>query len=295
MPTRASCATRSKPSIARAARHHLDTGGHLVSAASQVGPAEEKNLREEAGIDPGAVAVDLVAPHFPRSDDWAAATGTRVAALKGVMEKMGRPLPIYLNEERRTDDRTALDPRRLPRRVRESARGRSRCMAVPHRRGIRPQAETVSRRAQAQRTRRARVVGAAPLGRPPRGPASLLRRERIDPARPFSVLQLQLRDVSDPFLDRRPVGRCVVVGVYDDVPARPVAGERSRSPRRGTRASSCRDRSAAADAARCSRGWSSASGQSSGACIRSAGARSRRRCVGCRMAPRRSRTASAAD
>ena len=86
------------------------TGGHLVSAASQVGPAEEKNLRDEAGTDPGAVAVDIVAPHFPRSDDWAAATGTRVAALKGVMEKMGRPLPIYLNEERRTDDRTALDP-----------------------------------------------------------------------------------------------------------------------------------------------------------------------------------------
>jgi len=86
------------------------TGGHLVSAASQVGPSEDKNLREEAGTGPGAVAVDIVAPHFPRSDDWAAATGTRVAAVKSVLEKMGRPLPIYLNEERRTDDRTALDP-----------------------------------------------------------------------------------------------------------------------------------------------------------------------------------------
>jgi hypothetical protein len=30
--------------------------------------------------------------------------------VQGVLEKMGRPLPIYLNEERRTDDRTALDP-----------------------------------------------------------------------------------------------------------------------------------------------------------------------------------------
>ena len=86
------------------------TGGHLVSAASQVGPGEDKNLREEAGTGPGAVAVDILAPHFPRSDDWAAATGARILAVKGVLEKMGRPLPIYLNEERRTDARTALDP-----------------------------------------------------------------------------------------------------------------------------------------------------------------------------------------
>jgi hypothetical protein len=75
-----------------------------------VGPGEERNLREEAGTGPGEVAVDIVAPHFPRSDDWAAATGTRVTALKGVLEKMGRGLPIYLNEERRTDDRVALEP-----------------------------------------------------------------------------------------------------------------------------------------------------------------------------------------
>jgi hypothetical protein len=86
------------------------TGGHLVSAASQVGPGEERNLREEAGTGPGAVAVDIVAPHFPRTDDWAAATGTRIAAVKSVLGKMGRSLPIYLNEERRSDDRVALDP-----------------------------------------------------------------------------------------------------------------------------------------------------------------------------------------
>jgi hypothetical protein len=86
------------------------TGGHLISAASQIGPGEERNLREEAGTGAGEVAVDIVAPHFPRSDDWAAATGTRVTALKGVLAKIGRPLPIYLNEERRTDDRVALEP-----------------------------------------------------------------------------------------------------------------------------------------------------------------------------------------
>lgn len=86
------------------------TGGHLVSAASVVGPAEERNLREEAGTGPEAVGVDIVAPHFPRTDDWAAATAARIAAVRAVVDKMGRPLPIYLNEERRSDERVALDP-----------------------------------------------------------------------------------------------------------------------------------------------------------------------------------------
>jgi Cellulase (glycosyl hydrolase family 5) len=86
------------------------TGGHLVSAQSVVGPGEERNLREEAGTGPEAVGVDIVAPHFPRTDDWAAATTVRLAAVRKVLDTIGRPLPIYLNEERRTDPRTALDP-----------------------------------------------------------------------------------------------------------------------------------------------------------------------------------------
>jgi hypothetical protein len=86
------------------------TGGHLVSAASQVGATEERNLREEAGTGANEVGVDIVAPHFPRTDDWAAATGVRLAAVRAVLDKMGRKLPIYLNEERRSDDRVALEP-----------------------------------------------------------------------------------------------------------------------------------------------------------------------------------------
>lgn len=86
------------------------TGGHLVSGASAVGPGEERNIREEAGTGPEAVGVDIVSPHFPRTDDWADKTGVRVAAVRAVLDKIGRKLPIYLNEERRTDDRVKLDP-----------------------------------------------------------------------------------------------------------------------------------------------------------------------------------------
>ena len=86
------------------------TGGHLVNGASQVGASEARNIREEAGTGPDAVNVDILAPHFPRTDDWASATSARIAAVRAVLDAIERTLPIYLNEERRSDDRVALDP-----------------------------------------------------------------------------------------------------------------------------------------------------------------------------------------
>jgi hypothetical protein len=85
-------------------------GGHLINDAGQVGKREERNLLEEAGTGPDAVGVDIVAPHFQRSEDWAPATGARIGALRSALDRIGRRLPIYLNEERRTDPRVALDP-----------------------------------------------------------------------------------------------------------------------------------------------------------------------------------------
>lgn len=82
------------------------TEHHLVSAAGEVAEAGAVNLLSEAGAD--EVGVDLVAAHFPRTNDWAAATGGRVRALRTALEKIGRPLPVYLNEERRADGRTPL-------------------------------------------------------------------------------------------------------------------------------------------------------------------------------------------
>jgi len=76
---------------------------HFVSAQGEVGDAGAQNLREEAGTAAEAVGVDLVAAHLPRTDDWAAATGTRVRALRAVLDRAGRQVPIYLNEERRAD------------------------------------------------------------------------------------------------------------------------------------------------------------------------------------------------
>jgi len=77
---------------------------HFVSAKGEVTDAGAQNLREEAGTGAEAVAVDLVAAHLPRTDDWATATGARVRALRAVLDKAGRSVPIYLSEERRADD-----------------------------------------------------------------------------------------------------------------------------------------------------------------------------------------------
>ena len=78
---------------------------HLVNAAGQVGETEARNLGEEAGRAANQVGVDLVAPHFPRTADWAASTGTRIAAVRSALARIGQTMPIYLNEERRANDR----------------------------------------------------------------------------------------------------------------------------------------------------------------------------------------------
>ena len=84
------------------------SGGHL--GGGTLGAEQERNLREEAGQGPDAVNVDVVAPHFPRTDDWAAATGARIGAVRAVLDAMGRKVPIYLNEEQRTDPPGLVPP-----------------------------------------------------------------------------------------------------------------------------------------------------------------------------------------
>src|SRR5262249_30200445 len=64
------------------------------------------NLREEVST----VAVDILAPHFPRTDAWAAATGARIGAVRAALDRIGSQVPIYLNEERRADRGVRIAP-----------------------------------------------------------------------------------------------------------------------------------------------------------------------------------------
>lgn len=86
------------------------TGTHLMTGDGRVGDEEAKNLREEAGQEPGSVAVDVVAVHFPRTGDWASSTGTRIGAVRAALDRMGRGLPIYLNEEKRAEPPSVIPP-----------------------------------------------------------------------------------------------------------------------------------------------------------------------------------------
>ena len=76
---------------------------HLMSAAGTMDDGAVRNLREEAGSGAGSVAVDIVAPHFPRTESWAAATAGRIAAVRAALNAIGSHAPVYLNEERRAD------------------------------------------------------------------------------------------------------------------------------------------------------------------------------------------------
>ena len=83
---------------------------HLVSPPGEIDDARARNVREEASHDAGSVAVDMVAPHFPRTEDWAAATATRIRAVRGVLDRIGSHVPIYLSEERRADGSARIQP-----------------------------------------------------------------------------------------------------------------------------------------------------------------------------------------
>jgi Cellulase (glycosyl hydrolase family 5) len=83
---------------------------HLVSPKGEIDDAHARNVREEATNDAGSVAVDMVAPHFPRTDDWAAATAARIGAVRAALDRIGSRVPIYLSEERRADGSARIQP-----------------------------------------------------------------------------------------------------------------------------------------------------------------------------------------
>ncbi|OFW13480.1 MAG: hypothetical protein A3F69_02405 [Acidobacteria bacterium RIFCSPLOWO2_12_FULL_66_10] len=86
------------------------TGTHLITPAGTVRQREEQNVREEVGRGPGDVGVDILAPHLPRSGDWAAATDSRVAILRSALDRANSAVPIYLSEENRHFPGRAIAP-----------------------------------------------------------------------------------------------------------------------------------------------------------------------------------------
>jgi hypothetical protein len=85
-------------------------GLHVMAADGRIEGSRARNLAQEAGADAPAVAVDVVAVHFPRTDDWAASTAARVSAVRAALDQLGRTLPIYLNEERRAAPERPVPP-----------------------------------------------------------------------------------------------------------------------------------------------------------------------------------------
>jgi hypothetical protein len=86
------------------------TEWHLVSAKGDIDERGIHNLRGEASTDADSVGVDVVAPHFPRTEDWATATGARIHAVRAALNGIGSTAPIYLNEERRADGPARIQP-----------------------------------------------------------------------------------------------------------------------------------------------------------------------------------------
>lgn len=80
---------------------------HVLSKGSAV---DEAALTGEVGTGGGSVAVDVFAPHFPRTDDWDSATGNRIRLVRGALDRIGSQVPIYLNEERRATPQASVDP-----------------------------------------------------------------------------------------------------------------------------------------------------------------------------------------
>ena len=58
----------------------------------------EDNIREE--MDSG---IDVFSPHLTRSSDWATETQLRTERIRGFLASIGQSVPVYLQEEHRTD------------------------------------------------------------------------------------------------------------------------------------------------------------------------------------------------
>ena len=86
------------------------TQHHLMGVGRALGPSGERELGAEVGLAAGEAAVDVLAVHLPRTPDWAEATGPRVTAIEAALRRIGRVVPIDLDEENRAAPGHAIEP-----------------------------------------------------------------------------------------------------------------------------------------------------------------------------------------
>lgn len=79
------------------------TERHLVNENGALDDRGRANLSAEAGSGAASVHVDVLSPHLPRTDDWAAATASRVTTLRNELVRLNVVIPVYLNEEHRAE------------------------------------------------------------------------------------------------------------------------------------------------------------------------------------------------
>lgn len=79
------------------------TSANLLESDGAVGPAGQRILGAHVGSGQGSAGVDVLTPHLPRTADWARVTAPRVTALRRALQLMGRPVPVLLDEEKRTE------------------------------------------------------------------------------------------------------------------------------------------------------------------------------------------------
>jgi len=76
------------------------TGCHII--CTDINNIDTDNIRAE--ID--GANVDVLTPHFLRSNDWAEKMGPRLAAIKNYLQSINKNIPVYLQEENRRKDNT---------------------------------------------------------------------------------------------------------------------------------------------------------------------------------------------
>lgn len=94
------------------------TGCHVI-CGTDISNIGKNNVKEE--ID--QVKVDVLTPHFLRSDTWADKLARRLSAVKSHLQSLNKNIPIYLQEENRRKNNTGPSKDDFFKAVRDAVNG----------------------------------------------------------------------------------------------------------------------------------------------------------------------------